>query len=142
MLFDMYACAEKLKARERDWAENARRFMPNRLLKSTLPMPEMTEDERIVMKIGNRWDYLWVLDVSHPELELWLKEGCHPKYHNFKKLPLSHPVKARPRDNLHHPLSPPDDISEWIWETPTRLVEKWYAERYRLKDYAQRIKKE
>lgn len=119
-VIDMYLCAE----------ETTRKSRPNNLMNSTLTYPEMTKDDKIMLKIGQRWDYLHCLDVSHPELEKWLKEGCHPKYHIFKKLPRSHPVKRHPRDNEHHPLNPPEDITEWVWESPTRLVEEWHVEKY------------
>jgi hypothetical protein len=89
----------------------------------------LNDDEFDEFKKREAKFYLWELDVSDPMYEKWLKEGCHPKYHNWLKLPKSAAVKSNPRAaHPKHPLHAPEDVTLWVWETLTRLIEAWHKE--------------
>lgn len=106
---------------------------PRRYMKSTHDVEylhQLDDDEYLAFKEREAKFYLWDLDVSDPMYEKWLKEGCHPKYHNWKKLPWNATIKLRPeRAHPKHPLHAPKDVTLWVLETPTRLIKAWYREK-------------
>lgn len=99
---------------------------PRRLMKLSIELPPLSREEYQNLKSRMRQFFLYEMDVSHPMFRKWLRFGCHPKFENFKKLDDKHPVKQGRADKKNHPLYPPEDITDWVWESPTRLIDEWY----------------